>query len=114
MGRGWVNRVDTMTLPINKEGCIMKYRITVILCAFLYACAQQPMILSKPRDDPIQHQKALTECEFEAAKATANASSAVMYDVNEAAVHDAMIRQRKEQLISTCMLTRGYTYEPLR
>lgn len=102
-----------MTLPINEEGDIMKYR-TVILCALLYACAQQPMILSKPRDDPIQRHKALTECEFEAAKAAANASSAVMYDVNQAAVHDAMIRQRKEQLISMCMLTRGYTYEPLQ
>ncbi|SEO37560.1 hypothetical protein SAMN05216404_11933 [Nitrosospira multiformis] len=93
----------------------MKYHITVILCVLLYACAaQQQMILSKPGGDPVQRHKDLTECEFEAAKATASASSAVMYDVREAVVHDAMIRERKEQLISMCMLARGYTYEPLQ
>ncbi|SET67742.1 hypothetical protein SAMN05216412_11254 [Nitrosospira multiformis] len=92
----------------------MKFRIIVILCALLHACAQQPMILAKPGGDPIQRHKDLTECEYEAAKATASASSAVMYDLRDAVVHDAMIRQRQEQLISTCMLSRGYTYEPLR
>lgn len=113
MGRGWVNRVDTMTLPINKEGCIMKYRITVILFAFLYACAQQPMILSKPRDDPIQRHKDLTECGFEAAKATAGSATAVSYNLSDAVVNDVVIRQRQEQLVNMCMQVRGYTYQPI-
>jgi hypothetical protein len=93
----------------------MKFRITVILCVLLSACAaQQPMILSKPGGDPVQREKDASECRFEAAKATASASSAVSYNLSDAVVHDVMIRQRQEQIVLMCMQARGYTYQPLQ
>ncbi|SEA74278.1 hypothetical protein SAMN05216411_12525 [Nitrosospira multiformis] len=92
----------------------MKFRITVILCALLHGCAQQPMILAKPGGDPVQREKDASECRFEAVKATASASSAVSYNLSDAVVHDVMIRQRQDQIVLMCMQARGYTYQPLQ
>jgi hypothetical protein len=92
----------------------MKFRITVMLCTLLCACAaQQPMILAKPGGDAVQRHKDLSECGFEAAKATAGSSSAASYNLSDAVVHDTLIRQRQEQLVNMCMQVRGYTYQPI-
>lgn len=91
----------------------MKFRIAVILCALLHACAQQPMILAKPGGDAVQRHKDLTECGFEAAKATAGSPTAVSYSLSDAVVNDVMIRQRQEQLVNMCMQVRGYSYQAI-
>lgn len=91
----------------------MEFRIIVILCVLLSACAQQPIILAKPGGDAVQRHKDLTECGYEAAKATASASSAASYNLGDAVVHDTLIRQRQEQLVNMCMQTRGYFYQPI-
>lgn len=91
----------------------MKYHITFILCTLLYACSQQPMILAKPGGDAVQRHKDLTECGYEAAKATAGSSTAASYNLSDAVVHDTLIRQRQEQLVNMCMQVRGYFYQPI-
>lgn len=91
----------------------MKFRITVIMCVLLHACAQQPMILAKPGGDAVQRHKDLSECGYEAAKSVAGSSSAAAYNISDAVVHDTLIRQRQEQLVNMCMQVRGYSYQPI-
>lgn len=90
----------------------MKFRITVILCVLLSACvAPQQMVWVKPDNTASQEQKDFAECRFEAAKATASASSAVIYDLSAAVVHDQVVLQRRNQLESMCLQAKGYSLQ---
>ena len=90
----------------------MKFRITVIMCALLYGCAIQPqMVLKKDGASYSEEQKDMSECRFEAAKATASASSAVIYDLSQAIVHDQVVLQRQNQVMAMCLQARGYSYQ---